>query len=113
MPERPQIWLVIHHEELVAELAVERVDRRWLRGSVTRRARFEVLAPLSARKARLAAAIGTTPGWWEAHQEVRSQIRLIRPSGDEVPEFILHIDGAQASWRCIELITDPANEAIR
>ena len=47
MPERPQIWLVIHHEELVAELAVERVDRRWLRGSVTRRARFEVLAPLS------------------------------------------------------------------
>ena len=113
MPERPQIWLVIHHEELVAELAVERVDRRWLRGSVSRRERFEVLAPLFAREARLAATIGTTPGWWEAHQELRSQIRLIRPSGDEVPEFILHIDGAQASWRCIEPITDPANEAIR
>jgi hypothetical protein len=109
MPERPQIWLVMHHQEL----AVERVDRRWLCGSVGRRERFDVLAPLFAREARLAATIGTTPGWWEAHPEVRRKIRPIRPNGDEVPEFILRIDGARASWRCIEPITDPANEAHR
>jgi hypothetical protein len=113
MPERPEIWLVMHNEELVAELAVERVDRSWRRGSVSRRTRFAGLALLFAREARLAATIGTSPGWWAAYQEVRSQIRLIRPSGDEVPEFILHIAGPRASWRCIEPIPDPAYEANR
>jgi hypothetical protein len=113
MPERPEIWLVMHDEELVAELAVERVDRLWLRGRVSRRDRFQVLATLFAREARLAATIGTTPGWWETYREVRSQIRLIRPTGYEVPEFILHIDGTQASWRCIEPISTPSNEVHR
>jgi hypothetical protein len=113
MPERPEIWLVMHDEELVAELAVEGVDRRWRRGTVSRRQRFDVLAPLFVREARLAAGIGTTPGWWEAYQEVRRLIRLIRPSGDEVPEFILHIDGGRASWRCLEPTTDPACEVNR
>jgi hypothetical protein len=111
MPERPDIWLVMHNEEFVAELAVER--RFWLRGSVTRRERFEVLAPLFTREARLAATIGTTPGGWEAHLDVRRQLSLIRPSGDEVPEFILHIAGAQASWRCTASIAEPAHEANR
>jgi hypothetical protein len=111
MPERPEIWLVMHHDELVAELAVERVDRLWLHGSVSRRERFEVLAPLLSREARLAPTTGTSPGWCEAYQEVRRQIRLIRPNGHEVPEFILHIAGPQASWRCIEPITGPLLEA--
>ena len=113
MPERPDIWLVMHDEELVAELAVERVDRRWLRGAVTRRERFEILAPLFTREARLAATIGTTPGGWEAHLDVRRQLRLIRPDGHEVPEFIMHVDGGRASWRCIEPIAEPAYEANR
>jgi hypothetical protein len=71
MRERPQISLVTHHEEVVAELAVERIDRCWLRGSVGRRERFDVLAPLFGREARLATTIGTTTGWWETYQEVR------------------------------------------
>lgn len=110
MPERPEIWLVLHHDELVAELAVEHVDRLWLRGTVSRRERFEVVAPLFTREARLAATIDTSRGWWEAYLELRSQIRLIRPNGHEVPEFILHIDGAHASWRCIEPIPEDSSD---
>jgi hypothetical protein len=112
MPERPEIWLVMHDEELVAELAVERGDRPWLRGTVTRRDRFELLARF-AQEARLAATIGTTAGGWEAHLAVRRQLRLIRPDGHEVPEFMIHIDGLRASWRCIEPITGPVLEANR
>jgi hypothetical protein len=106
MRERPEIWLVMHGDEPVAELAVERVDRFCLRGTVSRRERFELLAP----EAWLAATIGTTPGWWEADQDVRQQIRLIRSNGREARELILHIDGRGASWRCVEPITEPRLE---
>ena len=74
MPERPDIWLVMHDEELVAELAVERVARPWRRGTVTRHERFGVIAPLVFRDARLAATIGTTPGGCESNVDVRRQL---------------------------------------
>jgi hypothetical protein len=113
MNERPEIWLVVHGEELIAELAVEHVDWLWLRGSVIRREGFAALAPLFAREARLAAAMGDhTPGWWAAYRELRAQIRLIGPDGRQVPEFILHVDGGQARWRSIDPIPQgPLDEA--
>jgi hypothetical protein len=110
MNERQEIWLVVHDEELVAELAVERLDRLWFRGGVTRREGYAALAPLFAREARLAAALGDTAGWWAAYMDLRAQIRLIRPDG-EVPEFILHIDGGRASWRCLDPIPEAASTA--
>jgi hypothetical protein len=114
MPDRPDIWLVMHDEQPVAELAVERVDPRWLHGAVSRRERSDVLAPLFTRETLLAATtIGTTPRWWEAYREVRQRIRLIRPGGHELPEFILHIEGRRASWRRIEPITEPHLEATQ
>jgi hypothetical protein len=106
MTERPEIWLVQRDEELVAELAVDRLDRPWLRGTVTRREGFAALAPLFAREAHLAATMGATAGWWAAYRELRTQIRLIRPDGREVPEFILHIDRSQARWRCLDPIPE-------
>jgi hypothetical protein len=110
MPEHPETWHVIYDEEPVAGLTVELVARFWRHGKVSRRERFEVLVARFAREARLATTIGTTPGWWEAYEEMRQQIRLIRPGGHEGPEFILHIDGPGASWRCVEPITEPRLE---
>jgi hypothetical protein len=59
MNQRPEIWLVVHREELVAELSL-----------------------------------------------TRAEIRLLRPDGQDVPGFLLHIDGSRASWRCWDLPAD-------
>jgi Peptidase A4 family len=111
MNERPEIWLVAREEELIAELVLERHDGLWLTGTVTRREGFAALEPLFAREARLAAASSSITGWWRAYRELRAQIRLIRPDGHEVPEFILRVDRGQARWRCIEPISEDSFDA--
>jgi hypothetical protein len=30
---------------------------------------------------------------------IRATVRLVNPAGDDVPEFLLHIEGAVAWWR--------------
>ena len=53
MRERPEIWLVAHGEELVAELVVEQSDPPWFRGRAVPRAGFAALEPLFDRERRL------------------------------------------------------------
>jgi hypothetical protein len=105
MPERPKTWLVVNDEGLVAELIVECRDQPWWRGCVFRHGGFEALAPLFAREAEQSAA-GDTVRWWKAYHELRRMIRLIRPDGREVPEFILHVHGSRARWRCIDAVSE-------
>jgi hypothetical protein len=100
MTGRPEIWLVAHQEELVAELVVERLDGPWLRGRVVARDGFAPLRPVFDREQRLARRFTSDPlGWWHAHRHLRREIRLIKPTGEEAGDFLLHIDGGRASWR--------------
>jgi hypothetical protein len=100
MRERPEIWLVVHGEELVAELEVERRDAPWLHGRALRRPGFSALSSLFDGKQRLAACTHPDPdAWASAYRRLRAAVRLIAPDGREAPEFILHIDGARARWR--------------
>lgn len=100
MTERPEIWLVAHQEELVGELVVERSDGPWLRGRVVARDGFAALRPVFDREQRLARRLTSDPvGWWQAHRQLRREIRLIKPTGEEAGDFLLHIDGRRASWR--------------
>lgn len=73
MRERPAIWLLVRGEELAAELLVEREDPPWFHGRVVPRDGFEAS---------------------------RAGVRLIKPDGHEVPQFMLHIDGRRVSWQC-------------
>jgi hypothetical protein len=77
MSERPEIWLLAHGEELIAELVVDRADGPWLHGRVVPRAGFGPLQPDFDRR----------------------DVRLIRPNGHELRRFRLDIDGRWARWR--------------
>ena len=101
MIERPQIFLVARREELVAELVVERLDPPWLRGRVVPRHGFAALRPLFDHERELAANLDRDPAAWaSAYRRLRGEVRLIKPDGHQVPEFLLHIDGNRAWWRC-------------
>jgi len=95
------MWLVMRGDELVAELDVERLDPLWFCGRVTRRWGFWPLQTLFDREEQLARRVHRDPAAWaRAYRRVRREVRLVRPDGHLVPEFILHIDGPQARWRC-------------
>jgi Peptidase A4 family len=101
MCERPEVWLVVRDEELVAELEVERLDGSWFCGHAVRRDGFWLLQDLFDEEQRLATRVEQDPAaWWRAYRRVRRAVRLIRPDGQEAAEFILHIDGRRARWRC-------------
>ena len=101
MTERPQIFLVARREELIAELVVERLDPPWLRGRVVPRHGFAALRPLFDHERELAANLDRDPAAWaRAYRRLRGEVRLIKPDGHQVPEFLLHIDGNRAWWRC-------------
>ena len=101
MTERPQIFLVARREELIAELVVERLDPPWLRGRVVPRHGFAALRPLFDHERELAANLDRDPAAWaRAYRRLRGEVRLIKPDGHDVPEFLLHIDRKRAWWRC-------------
>ena len=101
MTERPRIFLVARREELVAELVVERLDPPWFRGRVVPRDGFAALRPLFDHERELAANLDRDPAAWaRAYRRLRGEVRLIKPDGHQVPEFLLHIDGNRAWWRC-------------
>src|SRR6516162_1496097 len=107
MTERPQIFLVARREEPVAELVVERLDPPWFRGRVVPRDGFAALQPLFDHERELAANLDRDPAAWaSAYRRLRGEVRLIEPDGHEVPEFLLHIDGKRAWWRCGDRRTD-------
>jgi hypothetical protein len=100
MHERPHIWLLARGEDLVAELVVERLDEPWVRGRVVPRDGFATLQPLFDREQRSAARVHEEPeAWTDAYQELRREVRLIKPDGREVANFLLHIDHRNANWR--------------
>jgi hypothetical protein len=37
--------------------------------------------------------------WESAYLRVREAVRLVGPDGQDVPEFVLHVDGGRAWWR--------------
>ena len=107
MTERPQIFLVARREEPVAELVVERLDPPWFRGRVVPRDGFAALRPLFDDERDLVAKLDRDPAAWaSAYRRLRGEVRLIKPDGHEVPEFLLHIDVNRAWWRCIDRRSD-------
>jgi hypothetical protein len=101
MSGRPAVWLVVRDEEPVAELEIQRFDPPWFCGGATRRPGFRPLQALFDREQRLARRVHHNPASWAgAYRQLRREVQLIRPDGHPAPEFILHIDGGQARWRC-------------
>jgi Peptidase A4 family len=108
MPERPEIWLLARGEDLVAELEVEQLDAAWRYGHVLPREGFAALEPMFDREQRMAMSVDRDPAARaDAYQELRNEVRLIRPDGHEASGFLLHIAGRQAWWRSCDRPSNP------
>lgn len=86
-----------HH---VADLTVTDADFPWLNAHVAPTAGFDDLRPLFAEElSRLDHLDEDAESWERSYDAVRSAVRLHYPDGREVPEFLLHVNGAEAWWR--------------
>ena len=93
-------WTLLHNGEVVAELRPTGGDFPWVRAQVVRRAGFSAVAELFETEVRLLDGPEVDEAaWTSASEAIRSETSLVDPSGTEVPEFLLHIDGDDAWWR--------------
>lgn len=102
MGPHDEVWHLHHGDRVVAALHVTEADFPWRHARVEPAEGYDAVAPLLAEEARLADAMDdeATPEWESAHQRLRAATRLTRPDGSPVPEYLLHVDGAEAWWRC-------------
>ena len=100
MSEAERAWRLVRGDEVLADLVVTGGDFPWLSAEVRPTAGFEEVRPLFDDEARWADVMDEEPEQWEAaYRRIRQAVRLVAPDGRPVPEFLLHIEGAQAWWR--------------
>ncbi|WP_247675084.1 hypothetical protein [Micromonospora sp. M51] len=90
------------HRLLIADHTGGRPDvrRTWLNARVDRREGLAEVRTLFAKELRLLDGVDEDAESWErAYEAVRNTVTLRYPDGQEVPEFLLHIDGNEAWWR--------------
>src|SRR5689334_10456626 len=85
-------------DELLAKLVVRGGDFPWLNAEVRPAAGFAEVRPLFDDELRLLEVLDEDPESWEAaYRRIRAAVRLVAPDGLPVPEFLLHIEGAEVS----------------
>ena len=100
MGDAERVWQLLRGDELVAELVVTGGDFPWLNAEVRPAAGFAEVRPLFDDELRVLELLDEDPEPWEAaYRRIRAVVRLVAPDGLPVPEFLLHIEGAEAWWR--------------
>ena len=96
-----QVWRLRRGDELVADLIVTGGDSPWLNATVQATPAFEELRPLFAEELRLLDQLNqNTEAWEAAYARILQAVSLESRDGRAVPEFLLHVDGQDAWWRC-------------
>ena len=91
-----EIWTVWQADDLLGEIAVTSSDFPWLIGSWQPTPKFEAVRHLFEDE--LAAV--ESDDWDEVYLRIwAAGIRMSKPSGDMVEEFILHLDRGKAWFR--------------
>ena len=93
-----EVWRLCAGDELVAELVVTDRAFPWLSARVEAEAGFERYRDLFAKELAASDAAGAAAADILYHR-IRSELRLVGPDGRDVPEFLLHVDGDEATWR--------------
>jgi hypothetical protein len=84
----------------IASLVVVGGDFPWLSARVEPGEGFVDFLPLFAEELTQLERIDDDGAAWDrAYDAVRDAVTLRYPNGDEVPEFLLHVDGTEAWWR--------------
>jgi hypothetical protein len=100
MSEDGRVWQIVRDDELLADLVVTGGDFPWLNARVRPTAAFEEVRPLFEEELRRLDHLDDDPAPWEAaYRRIRQAVSLLGPGGRPVPEFLLHMKGADAWWR--------------
>jgi hypothetical protein len=84
----------------LADLVIYDWDFPWVNAKVESPAGLDELRPLFDAELALLERIEDLVDEWEAAEEaVRAAVILRYPEGNEVPEFLLHLQGDEAWWR--------------
>ncbi|MGN6722322.1 MAG: hypothetical protein ACTHJM_06900 [Marmoricola sp.] len=96
-----EIWKLLRRGRVIARLEVVEAAFPWLHATVVRESGFDEVAPLFAEELRQHENLAEveTPEWTAACEAIRRETALVRPDGQNVAEYLLHIDGASAWWR--------------
>jgi hypothetical protein len=102
--DEERIWRLHRGDELIAELHVTDSDFPWLIARVEARPGYATVRPLfdeeiACMKRELAGDPDGTDAWEAAYRRIRAAVRLTDPDGKDVPEFLMHIEDDEASWR--------------
>jgi hypothetical protein len=94
-------WLLFDaNGALLATLVPSGSDQPWLYARVEAEPSLEPLRPLFDEEVQLLERLDSD---WEAHEivirKIVAAVRLAKPDGTLVPEFLLHISGDTAWWR--------------
>lgn len=91
-------WRLYRDGELVANLVPTGFAFPWIEARVEALPGLGPLRPMLDREFRLSQS-EEDAAWEAAYAEVRSAVQLVDPTGKPVAEFLLHIQGDEASWR--------------
>jgi hypothetical protein len=97
-----ETWTLHHRTDgrHLADLIVTDRDFPWLYARIEPRPGLDEVRPLFAEELRLLEE--EVEAWERAYAEVADVVALRYPDSRDVPEFLLHVEGAEAWWRWID-----------
>lgn len=94
-------WLLKNGDALIGSIDVTGTDQPWFTGHFSPEPGFAEFSDLF--KAELALVEGNLEDeiaqWEEIYGRITNRLRLLKPDGTEVPEYLLHIRGDDAWFR--------------
>ncbi len=103
-PSVTEVWQLVRGKELLGEIIVSGGDFPWLSGTFVPQPAFVDVRPLFDAELACIEAFadeareGDVDAWEQAYSRITESMSLVSPRGP-VPEFLLHIEGAQAWFR--------------
>ena len=100
MSRAGQVWQVRHAGELLAELTVTEGGFPWVTASVQALEAFLPWRAAFDEERRLLDGLDDHVEQWEdAYRRIDEHLTLHDPTGERVPEYLLHIEADTAWWR--------------
>jgi hypothetical protein len=98
-----ETWTLRRKREVLGTIEIRGGDFPWLSGQWVATAGFDDVRALFQRELELVEGPeldGKVDEWEDAYRDIwRQGVRVYRPEGTAVPEFLLHISGDEAWFR--------------
>ncbi|HEY4267364.1 MAG TPA: hypothetical protein VGM94_04140 [Galbitalea sp.] len=103
MNEQSETWTLHRGGEIIAELRVKELDTPWLTAEISRLPGFEAVEPFFVEDLKFLERPDPdgddVERWEQLCDNYMAGTTLVKPSGEAVAEFLLHIEGDEARWR--------------